>query len=55
VNLFPLYQMREVVILFQSFACLGQDCVELSSQPSILDMFNLARKVDPAMPDFQWR
>ena len=42
VNLFPLYQMREVVILFQSFARLGQDGVELLSQPSILDMFDLA-------------
>ena len=53
-DLYPLYQMREVVVLFQSFPCFGQDSVELPSQLPILDMFDLARQVDPAMPDFQW-
>jgi hypothetical protein len=30
-NLLPLYQMRKVVIFFQSFACLGENGMKLSS------------------------
>jgi hypothetical protein len=52
-TLFTPYQMREVVILFQSFARFGEDGMELPSQPTILDMLHLLRQVDPAVPDFQ--
>ena len=42
-NLFTRYQTWKVVILFESFTGLGEDGMELSSQPAILDMLDLAR------------
>jgi hypothetical protein len=48
-------EMREVVILFDSFARSGDDGLEPSFQLSILDMLDFARQLDPAVPDFQGR
>ena len=47
------YEMREVVILFEPFARLGEDGMELSPQRAILDIFDLAPQLDPAVPDFK--
>jgi hypothetical protein len=48
-------EMREVVILFEPFARLGENGMELSPQRAVLDIFYFAPQLDPAMPDFQWR
>src|SRR5262249_47653192 len=50
-----LYQMREVVILFEPLARLGEDGMELSSQRAVLDIFDFAPHLNPAVPDFQRR
>jgi hypothetical protein len=36
------YEMREVVILFEPFARLGEDGMELSPQRTVLDIFDFA-------------
>src|SRR5262249_21611111 len=50
-----LYEMGEVVILFEPLARLGEDSMELPSQRAVLDIFDLAPHLDPAVPDFQRR
>ena len=52
---FTRYEMREVVILFESFTRLGENGMELSPQRAVLDIFDFAPQLDPAVPDFQRR
>src|SRR5215467_4900524 len=52
-RLLTLYQMRKIVVLFDSLACLGQDGMQLPSQSAILDIFNFLHQLDPAVPDFK--
>src|SRR6516164_6205690 len=49
------YEMREVVILFEPFTRLGEDGMELSPQRAVLDIFDFASQLYPAVPDFQRR
>ena len=51
-RLFALDQVREVVVLFQSLACLGQNGVKPFPQRPILDALDFAHQLDPAVPDF---
>src|SRR6516164_452028 len=46
-------QMREVVILFEPFARLGEDGMELSPEHAVLDILDFAPQLDPAVPDFK--
>src|SRR5262245_24377312 len=46
-------QMREVVILFEPFTRLGEDGMELSPKHAVLDIFDFAPQLDPAVPNFK--
>src|SRR5262249_754155 len=48
-------QMREVVILFEPFIRLCEDGMELSPERAVLDIFDFAPQLNPAVPDFQRR
>jgi hypothetical protein len=41
--------MREVVILFEPFIRLGEDGMELSPQRAVLDIFDFAPELNPAV------
>jgi hypothetical protein len=47
--------MREVVILFEPFAGLGENGMKLSPQRAVLDIFDFATQLDSPLPDFARR
>src|SRR5262249_43402261 len=47
------YEMGEVVILLEPFARLGEDGMELSPERAVLDIFDFAPQLDPAVPDLK--
>src|SRR5262249_17207851 len=47
------YEMREVVILLEPSSRLGEDGMEVSPERAVLDIFDLAPQLDPAVPDFK--
>ena len=49
------HHVRKVIVLLQSLSRLGQNCVELSPERTVLDIFNLTRQIDPAVPNFHGR
>src|SRR5262249_28055379 len=46
-------QMREVVILFEPFTRLGDDGMDVSPKHAVLDIFDFAPQLDPAVPNFK--
>src|SRR5882672_3826122 len=48
-----LYEMWEIVVLFELLACLGQNGMELPSQRAIFNVLYFGDQLDPAVPDFQ--
>src|SRR6185295_9083114 len=50
-----LYQMGKVVVLREVVARLDQDASQFAAEPGVLDVLDLARKIDFAVPNFQRR
>src|SRR6516165_6808487 len=49
------YQVWKVVVLFEPLPRFSEDGVEFSPYRAILDIFDFACEIDPAVPDFHGR